>query len=146
MIQIGIKKLFPDVTLPAKQTAGSAGLDIEAYCPGDVVINPGQCILVPTGMIFEIPDGYDIEIRPRSGLSTKNLLLLPNSPGTVDADYRGEVKVALFNLSPLAFTVTHKMRIAQLILRKNLEFSWQEKNELDKSHGRGEGGFGSTGF
>lgn len=146
MTVIGIKKIHPDVSLPSRQTPGSAGLDIESYCPESLEISPGECVLVPTGLVMEIPPGYDVEIRPRSGLSTKHLLILPNSPGTIDSDYRGEVKVALLNLGKKSFQITHKMRIAQMILRKSEEFSWEEKDELSAPGNRGSGGFGSTGL
>ena len=146
MISLGIKKLFVDVNPPLRQTAGSAGNDVEAYCPEDITIKPGECILIPTGFQMEIPSGYDVEIRPRSGLSTKHLLILPNSPGTIDSDYRGEVKVALLNLSQKPFVVSHKMRIAQLILRKNEAFDWEIKEALSEPEQRGTGGFGSTGI
>lgn len=146
MISVGIKKLFDDVILPEKQTPGSAGYDVHAYCKKDIVIQPGECIAIETGLAVEIPDGFDIEIRPRSGLSSKYLVVIPNSPGTIDSDYRGEIKVPLFNLSKITFTVAHGMRIAQMILRKNEAVKWNVTDTLSESITRGQGGFGSTGL
>ena len=144
MINIRIEKLYEDVILPVKQTAGSAGYDVFSYCPEGILLNPGQTVFIPTGLKMEIPGGYDIEIRPRSGLSTKNLLIIPNSPGTIDSDYRGEIKICMLNLSEKSFKFEHGMRIAQMILRTSLSIHWDESSPLSSTD-RNTGGFGSTG-
>jgi dUTP pyrophosphatase len=108
-------------------------------------IPPITPIFIPTGIKIEIPPNFDIEIRPRSGLSTKNLLFLPNSPGTIDSDYRGEIMVCMVNFGKTTFMIEHKMRIAQIILRQNISINWEIANSLLNTD-RGSGGFGSTGL
>lgn len=144
-IQIQIKTLFSDVILPTKQTSGAAGYDVYSYNPGKTIVIPKNSVeFVHTGFILEIPGGYDVEIRPRSGLSTKYKVIIPNSPATIDSDYRGEILVALFNLGDSEFVIEHGMRVAQLVLRKSIHIEWKTVEELSQTE-RGKGGFGSTG-
>ncbi len=145
-IQIKIQKFFPDVKLPEKKTPGAAAMDIAAYCPKvNINIEVGQTVLIPTGFCLEIPEGYFVEIRPRSGLSAKENILIPNSPGTVDSDYRGQVFVPLLNLSKAPFTVTNGLRIAQMLVCRSIEMEWNLVEEISLDTTRGTGGFGSTG-
>lgn len=134
----------PDVPLPAYQSAHAAGMDVHACVEGEVVVEPGAILLVPCGFAMAVPVGYEAQIRPRSGLAAKYGVTVPNAPGTIDADYRGEVKVALINLGREAFTVTRGMRIAQMIIKPVPRTQWQEVAELPPTE-RGEGGFGHTG-
>lgn len=143
-MDLKIKKIHSDATIPTRQTVGSAGYDLYSYCPGGIILSPGKPEFIPTGLSMEIPDGHDVEIRPRSGLSTKNMIIMPNSPGTIDSDYRGEIMVCLVNLSNMQFIIHHNMRIAQMILRKNLDISFVLVDTLNQTE-RGQGGFGSTG-
>ncbi|TKB10633.1 dUTP diphosphatase [Desulforhopalus sp. IMCC35007] len=133
-----------NLTLPAYETEGSAGMDIMAAVTGDTIIEPGQITLIPTGFAVAIPKGYEIQVRPRSGLAVKNGITLINSPGTIDSDYRGEVKVALVNLGRGPFTVTRGARIAQMIVAPVQRARLIEVEVLDKTK-RGAGGFGHTG-
>ena len=130
--------------LPQYSTPLSAGMDVRADNDEPIVLEPLQRALVPTGLYLEIPAGYEVQVRPRSGLAAKKGLTVLNSPGTIDADYRGEVKVILVNLSSEAFTVTKGERIAQLVLSRHEVIEWEEVEELSESL-RAEGGFGSTG-
>lgn len=130
--------------LPQYATSLSAGMDVRADNDEPIVLEPLQRALVPTGLYLEIPAGYEVQVRPRSGLAAKKGVTVLNSPGTIDADYRGEVKVILVNLSSEAFTVTKGERIAQLVLAKHETIEWEEVEELSESL-RAEGGFGSTG-
>ncbi len=143
-IPIKIKKIFEDVQIPERQTKNSAGYDLYSYCPGGIEIPPLSPIFIPTGVKIEIPENYDLEIRPRSGLSTKNLLFLPNSPGTIDSDYRGEIFVCMVNFGKSNFKIDHQMRIAQLLVRQTLGIEWILTDKLEATD-RGSGGFGSTG-
>lgn len=144
--QIKVQKFFPDVKLPEKKTPGAAAMDISAYCPkANIIIEVGQTVLIPTGFCLEIPEGYFVEIRPRSGLSSKENILIPNSPGTVDSDYRGQVFVPLLNLSKAPFTVTNGLRIAQMLVCRSIEMEWDLVEEISLDTTRGIGGFGSTG-
>ncbi len=132
--------------LPQYETPGAAGADIKA-CLGlgeKMVIAPGERVLVPTGLSFEIEQGYEMQIRPRSGLSLKTSLLVVNSPGTIDADYRGELKILLGNFGKDNEVIEHGQRIAQAIIAPVVQASFEEVQELGKSE-RGSGGFGSTG-
>jgi len=134
--------------VPAYQSAGAAGLDLAACLPEEtatLTIAPGQIVLVPLGFAVAIPPGYEGQVRPRSGLATKHGIGIPNAPGTVDSDYRGEMKVALINLSKELFVVTHAMRVAQLVIAPVAHASIREVNSLDDT-ARGGGGFGSTGI
>lgn len=134
-----------DLPLPFYQTEGAAGLDLMAAVGEETLtIPPLGRALVPTGLVFQIPQGYEGQVRPRSGLAVKSGITVLNAPGTIDADYRGEVKVALVNLSDAAFDVTHGMRIAQLVLSRVARATPVEASAVDAT-ARGEGGFGSTG-
>ena len=130
--------------LPTYETAASAGMDLRANLDADIVLNPLERILVPTGLFVEIPDGYEAQIRPRSGLAIKKGITLLNSPGTIDADYRGEIKVILVNLSSEPFVVCNGERIAQMIIAAHNKAEWVEVEELENTS-RGAGGFGHTG-
>lgn len=130
------------LALPAYATAGAAGMDVLAA--EDVTIAPGGRHAVATGFAVAIPAGYEIQVRPRSGLALKHGISVPNSPGTVDADYRGEVKVILINLSDEAFAISRGDRVAQLVLAPVVQAAWEEVADLDET-ARGAGGFGSTG-
>jgi dUTP pyrophosphatase len=133
-----------DLPLPAYQTALAAGMDLVAAVEGEVVIAPGERLLVPTGISLAIPEGHEGQVRPRSGLALRHGITLLNSPGTVDADYRGEVKVLLVNLGQDPFTLRRGERIAQLIFAKVEQAKLVEAPVLDDT-GRGQGGFGHTG-
>lgn len=130
--------------LPEYATEFSAGLDVRAANDEPVVLEPLARAIVPTGLYLEIPRGYEVQVRPRSGLAAKKGVTVLNSPGTIDSDYRGEVCVILVNLSSEPFTVERGERIAQLILARYEQIQWEEVGELSSSD-RGEGGFGSTG-
>lgn len=129
--------------LPAYQTASSAGMDLYANIQNEIVLKPLERTLIPTGLFLELPQGYEAQVRPRSGLAFKNGLTVLNSPGTIDADYRGEVGVILVNLSAENFTITDGMRIAQMVIARHETAEWQETTELSETE-RGVGGFGST--
>lgn len=132
------------LALPAYATEDSAGLDLLAAVEKDTVLAPGERKLIPTGISIALPKGYEAQVRPRSGLAYKSGVTVLNSPGTVDADYRGEVGVILINHGQEPFTVTRGMRIAQMIIAQYARASWQQVDNLETS-ARGEGGFGSTG-
>ena len=134
-----------DNYLPEYATAGSAGMDIRANLPGSIMLRPLQRKMVPTGLFFEIPDGYEAQVRPRSGLALKQGITCLNSPGTVDSDYRGEIKVILINLSEEEQVINNGDRIAQVIFSKVEKAKWHEVKELNETT-RGEGGFGHTGI
>ena len=131
--------------LPEYETAESAGMDIRAKLENDIEIKPLQRALVPTGLFIEIPKGYEAQIRPRSGLAIKKGLTLLNTPGTIDADYRGEIKIIMVNLSDEPQRIQHGDRIAQMIVSQHERVHWQTVSELAESQ-RGAGGFGHTGI
>jgi dUTP pyrophosphatase len=133
-----------ELPLPSYETAGAAGMDLRAAVPHDLTLAPGARLAVPTGLIMEIPQGFEGQVRPRSGLALKHGVTCLNAPGTIDCDYRGEVKVILANLGTEPFTVTRGMRIAQLVIAPVARAEIVEAGELTES-ARGEGGFGSTG-
>ena len=133
-----------DLPLPSYQTAGAAGMDIMAALQDDIIIAPGAFEAIPTGLCLALPDGFEVQVRPRSGLAFKHGVTVLNSPGTIDSDYRGEIKVALINHGTAPVTITHGMRIAQMVLAKVIHGDWQEVAALDETS-RGTGGFGSTG-
>lgn len=133
-----------DLPLPAYQSQDAAGFDLQAAVEGDLVLAPGERAMVPTGLAMAIARGFEGQVRPRSGLAAKNGVTVLNTPGTVDADYRGEVKVILVNLGSDPFTVTRGMRIAQMVIAPVLQASLAEVASLDET-ARGAGGFGSTG-
>ncbi|HIZ85754.1 MAG TPA: dUTP diphosphatase [Candidatus Coprenecus stercoravium] len=130
--------------LPSYSTPLSAGMDLRADISEPMVLKPLQRELVPTGLYIELPEGYEAQIRPRSGLAVKHGISLVNTPGTVDADYRGEIKVILVNLSTEDFTVNPGERIAQMVVARHERVEWEETDELGETE-RGQGGFGSTG-
>ena len=141
-----VKKLSERATVPAYQTEGAAGMDLCACLAADesVTLAPGQIALVPTGLAVAIPRGFEGQVRARSGLSTKHGIGLPNAPGTIDSDYRGELRVAVINFSREPFVVTHGLRIAQLVIAPVAHAEIAVVAELDDT-ARGGGGFGSTG-
>ncbi|OUI95788.1 deoxyuridine 5'-triphosphate nucleotidohydrolase [Acetobacter indonesiensis] len=133
-----------DLSLPSYATAGAAGMDLIAAVKESLTLHPGGRTLVPTGLRIALPPGYELQVRPRSGLAFKNGIILPNSPGTIDEDYRGEVGVIMLNAGDQPFVITRGMRIAQAIVASVERVSWDECDELDETE-RGTGGFGSTG-
>ncbi|WP_440958513.1 dUTP diphosphatase [Oceanicaulis sp. LC35] len=147
-MKLNVKTLdhFEGLELPAYQTAGSAGLDLPAAVPADapVVIEPGEWKLIPTGICIALPQGYEAQIRPRSGLAAKKGISCVNTPGTVDADYRGELHVNLINHGKEPFVVQRGERIAQMVIGQFTQISWNPVDALDET-ARGTGGFGSTG-
>ena len=130
--------------LPSYQTPSSAGMDLRANLEAPVMLKPLQRALIPTGLYLELPDGFEAQIRPRSGLAYKHGISIVNSPGTIDADYRGEIKVLLVNLSDQDFIVADGERIAQMVVARYERIAWQEAEELTDT-ARGAGGYGSTG-
>jgi dUTP pyrophosphatase len=132
--------------LPAYETGGAAGMDLRAAVADDapLVLKPGARDMVPTGLAFAVPAGFEAQVRPRSGLAAKAGITCLNTPGTIDSDYRGEVKVILINLGPEDFTIRRGDRIAQLVIAPVAKATWQEVADLDETS-RGAGGFGSTG-
>ena len=145
MVYIKVKKKNENVILPTYETSSSAGMDIRAFLPnGKVNIQPKETKLIGTGLFFEIPNGFEVQIRPRSGLAVKNFITVLNSPGTIDADYRGEIKVILINHGLEMFEIEDKMRIAQMVVSKYEKVNFELVSDLSKSE-RGSGGFGSTG-
>ena len=145
MTILQIKKLHPQVQLPKYQTAGSAGLDLQANISQPMVLKAGEIVLVPTGLAIALQEGYEAQVRPRSGLALKNGITVLNSPGTIDSDYRGEISVILINHSKQDFIITNGLRIAQLVIAQYAVAKIIEVEELGTTN-RGEGGFGSTGF
>ncbi|MFH1158778.1 MAG: dUTP diphosphatase [Pseudomonadota bacterium] len=132
------------LNLPRYATEHSAGLDLEAAVDAHVILKPGERTLAPTGIAIALPEGYEAQIRPRSGLSAKNGVTVLNSPGTIDADYRGEIKVILINLGAEPFTIERGMRIAQMVIAPYTRILCNAVDRLDETE-RGSGGFGSTG-
>ena len=144
MVKILVKKFDKNIKLPAYKTSGSSGMDLMAYIKNKITIYPGKIALVPTGIAVAIPENYEIQIRPRSGLAAKKGISVLNTPGTVDSDYRGEIKIILINLSKKSFIVKSGDRIAQMILCPIAKVKFKEVKNLPKTL-RGERGFGSTG-
>jgi|TARA_B100001093_G_scaffold55565_1_gene47107 dUTP pyrophosphatase len=144
MTKIQIKKLSNEVLTPKYETSGSSGMDIAAYIERDIIINPGEKALIPTGFSLSVPRGYEVQIRPRSGLAVKKGVTVLNTPGTIDSDYRGEIKVILINLSKDEFSVKNGERIAQMVVCPIKQVIVEEVKELTETI-RGIGGFGSTG-
>ncbi len=144
MLPVFVKKLRSGALPPAYQTPGAAGADLCACVEAPVKLEPGQRKLIPTGIALEIPEGYEGQVRPRSGLAVKHGIALPNSPGTIDSDYRGEVQVILINLGSEPYEIKNGERIAQLVIAPVTRGSFQEAPELSGTS-RGAGGFGSTG-
>ena len=134
-----------DLPLPAYATEGSAGMDLVAAIPADIVLAPQARVLVPNGIAIELPRGFEAQVRPRSGLAAKHGLTVLNTPGTVDSDYRGELKTVIVNLGEVPFTITRGMRIAQMVVARHERVEWAERSDLSET-ARGAGGHGSTGL
>ncbi len=145
-MQIAISRLThaEDLPLPSYATEGSAGMDVYAAVEDPLTLAPSQVVLVPTGLAMAVPHGYECQVRSRSGLAAKNGVFALNAPGTIDSDYRGEVKVILANFSQAPFTIERGMRIAQLVVARHEHVEWEVVPSLEETV-RGEGGFGSTG-
>ena len=144
MVKILVKKFDKNIKLPTYKTSGSSGMDLVAYIKNKITINPGKTAMIPTGIAIAIPKNYEIQIRPRSGLAAKKGISVLNTPGTVDSDYRGEIKIILINLSKKSFVVKSGDRVAQMVLCPITKGKLQEVKNLPKTV-RGKGGFGSTG-
>ena len=145
MTEVLIKRLSDNVGLPKYETEGSSGLDLAAHINKSIEIKPGSSAIIPTGLAVSIPKNFEIQIRPRSGLAAKNQISVLNTPGTIDADYRGEIKVILINLSDKVFVVERGSRIAQMVVCPVIKASLKEVTKLESTE-RGSGGFGSTGI
>mgnify|MGYP006090308467 CR=1 FL=1 len=145
MTKILIKRLFKEVLIPKYETLGSSGMDIAAYIEKEIEIAPGEKAIIPSGFSLSIPRGFEVQIRPRSGLAAKKSISVLNAPGTIDADYRGEIKIILINLSKAKFLVQNGARIAQMVVCPVVQAELEEVSELNETI-RGEGGFGSTGL
>jgi dUTP pyrophosphatase len=139
-----VKRLNPEVELPAYKTSGASGMDLMAFVDRPIKIAPKSSCLVPTGLAIAFSEDYEIQIRPRSGLAVKNNITVLNTPGTIDSDYRGEIKIILFNHGNEEFIINNKDRVAQMILSPVIKMNLEEADDLPDSI-RGEGGFGSTG-
>ena len=144
MVKVLVKKLNSKVQLPSYKTNGSSGMDLLAFINSPITIKPGTSELISTGISIAIPSNFEIQIRPRSGLAAKSSISILNTPGTIDSDYRGEIKIILFNHSKKEFIVNNNDRVAQMVLMPVLKVDFEEVNELPDSV-RGSGGFGSTG-
>ena len=144
MVKVLIKKLDPSVELPNYKTTGASGMDLMAFINQPIKLAPKSSCLVPTGLAVAFSSDFEIQIRPRSGLAAKNSISVLNTPGTIDSDYRGEIKVILFNHGKNDFLINNKDRIAQMILTPVIKMEFEETDDLPKTV-RGEGGFGSTG-
>src|SRR6187549_2442633 len=146
MLTVQIRRLPSSngLALPAYMTAGAAGMDLHAAVTDDIVIDPGAIVLVPTGLEVAVPDGFEGQVRPRSGLAVKHGISLPNTPATIDSDYRGEIRVPLINLGRAAFHVSRGMRIAQFVVAPVVRVTWEEVAELPATT-RASGGFGHSG-
>ena len=144
MTEILIKRLSKNISLPKYETDGSSGMDLAANIENKIEIAPGKSAIIPTGLSVSIPKNFEIQIRPRSGLAAKNQISVLNTPGTIDADYRGELKVILINLSNTAFIIEKGLRIAQMVLCPVIKATLKEVETLEETK-RGSSGFGSTG-
>ena len=144
MVKVLIKKLSPSVVLPAYKTTGASGMDLMAFIQQQIKLPPNSSCLVPTGLSMAFSEDYEIQIRPRSGLAAKNNITVLNTPGTIDSDYRGEIKIILFNHGNEDFIINNKDRVAQMILTPVVKMDLEITNNLPNSI-RGKGGFGSTG-
>ena len=144
MVKVFVKKLSPKVELPSYKTSGASGMDLMAFIKSSVTIEPKTSSLIPTGLSIAFSENYEVQIRPRSGLAAKNNISVLNTPGTIDSDYRGEIKVIIYNHGNSDFLVNNKDRIAQMILTPVIKMEFEEVNELPETI-RGDGGFGSTG-
>ena len=146
-VTVAVRRLAhnQDLPLPAYETAQSAGMDLAAAVTDEIILHPGERALIPTGLQIALPAGYEAQIRPRSGLAVRDGITVLDTPGTIDADYRGEVKVVLVNLGQTPFTVTRGMRVAQLVVAPVARVEWRATDALPATT-RGAGGFGSTGL
>ncbi len=144
MVKVLIKKLDPKVKLPSYKTKGSSGMDLMAFISNPIKVPPSNSVLVPTGLSIAIPEDVEVQIRPRSGLAAKSNIGILNTPGTIDSDYRGELKIILFNHGSNEFIINNNDRIAQMVLMPILKIDFEEVDELPNTL-RGSGGFGSTG-
>ena len=144
MARVLIKKLNPDVELPVYKTSGASGMDLMAFIEEPIKMAPNSIYLVPTGLSMAFSEDYEVQIRPRSGLAVKNSITVLNTPGTIDSDYRGEIKIILFNHGKEDFIINNKDRVAQMILTPVIKMELEEVDNLPDTL-RGEGGFGSTG-
>ncbi|MCS6984145.1 MAG: dUTP diphosphatase [Leptospiraceae bacterium] len=142
-MKVFFEKIHPKAEIPTKKTPGSAGYDVYACLDEEIVLKPFEVSSVPTGLKVAIPAGYHLSVRPRSGLALHQQVTLMNSPGTIDSDYRGEMRILLVNFGSKDYTIKHGDRIAQILLEKNYDIEWQESKLEDTQ--RGQGGFGSTG-
>ena len=144
MTEILIKRFSKNITLPKYETNGSSGMDLAANIENEIDLAPGKTAIIPTGLAISIPKNFEIQIRPRSGLAAKNQISVLNTPGTIDADYRGELKVILINLGERIFKIEKGFRIAQMVLCPVIKATFKEVDILEETE-RGVGGFGSTG-
>ena len=144
MIKVQIKKLNSKVKVPKYKTDGSSGVDLEAFIENPIIVEPNSSKLIPTGISLSIPQDCEVQVRPRSGLAAESSISVLNTPGTIDSDYRGEIKIILFNHGNEQFVVKNGDRIAQMVLVPIFKFQFEEVNELTQTI-RGSGGFGSTG-
>ena len=144
MVKVLIKKLSPEVQLPSYKTLGASGMDLMAFIKSSITIKPKTSSLIPTGLSIAFSADYEVQIRPRSGLAAKNNISVLNTPGTIDSDYRGEIKVIIYNHGNADFLINNGDRIAQMILIPIVKMELEETSDLPKTI-RGEGGFGSTG-
>ena len=144
MVKVLIKKLFPEVQLPSYKTSGASGMDLMAFIKSSITVKPKTSSLIPTGLSIAFSEDYEVQIRPRSGLAAKNNISVLNTPGTIDSDYRGEIKVIIYNHGNNDFLINNGDRIAQMILMPVVKIELEETNNLPETI-RGKGGFGSTG-
>ena len=144
MVRVLIKKLNPNVELPVYKTNGASGMDLMAFIEEPIKILPNNSCLIPTGLSIAFSEDYEVQIRPRSGLAAKNSITVLNTPGTIDSDYRGEVKIILFNHGKEDFLINNKDRVAQMVLTPVIKMEFEETDNLPGTL-RGEDGFGSTG-
>ena len=144
MTKILIKRLSKEISLPKYETAGSSGMDLAANIAGNINIDPGKTAIIPTGLALSVPKGFEVQIRPRSGLAAKKKISVLNTPGTIDSDYRGEIKVILINQGQETFKVEKGLRIAQMVVCPVVQAQIKEVEDLSETE-RGIGGFGSTG-
>ena len=144
MVKVLIRKLNSNVELPKYKTTGASGMDLMAFIEEPIKVAPNNSCLVPTGLFMAFSEDYEVQIRPRSGLAAKNNITVLNTPGTIDSDYRGEIKIILFNHGKEDFLINNKDRVAQMILTPVVKIELEEVNDLPKTL-RGKGGFGSTG-
>jgi dUTP pyrophosphatase len=144
MVRVLVKKLNPNVELPVYKTGGASGMDLMAFIEESIKIAPNSSYLVPTGISMAFSEDYEVQIRPRSGLAAKKSITVLNTPGTIDSDYRGEIKIILFNHGKEDFIINNKDRVAQMVLTPVIKMEFEEVDNLPDTL-RGEGGFGSTG-